>query len=129
MNRRNILTITLLAALAAGTPALAQIGNMEKFEVTSAIMSAGTAALKVRKLREVPSIGILSVSFRNSLGVEQIREYQMLAGRYSSKIMRLRAALRANPVTRHVLREHHVDIDAIVGVRVGTYGALRVFVR
>jgi hypothetical protein len=39
----------------------------------------------------------------------------------------LRAALRANPATRKALAAHGISIDRVVGVRVGSHGALRIF--
>jgi hypothetical protein len=114
----------------AGT-ATAQFNMIDETEAFSAIESASTAASRIRTITHVPAVGVIWLNVQ-SLPLWDSREadesdYRIAASRHPAAINRLRAALRANPATRKALAAHGISIDRVVGVRVGSHGALRIF--
>ncbi len=123
--------IALALLITAAAPSKAQISSVPDFEARSAISDAGQVATQVRRLRNVPSIGIISIgsgfaSPFSKVGGE-INTLEIFAERNQAAISRLRRALVANPVTRRVLAEHNVQIGRVIGVAIGPTGSLRVF--
>ena len=135
--------ITLKALLAASALFLAGPGPAQsqafygfpssEFSTAQAtIMAAGSRANQVRKIRSVPSVGVVNLQGRR---VPMLRdsslpdpgELRISAARNAAGIRKLRAALRANPVTRKALVSRGVPIDRIVGIRIGSTGSLRVY--
>ncbi len=69
---------------------------------TAIIMGAGSKADAVRRLKAVPSVGVVDLNARrlrvfDDGGYADRVEYRISAARNAKGIARLRAALRANP--------------------------------
>jgi hypothetical protein len=129
----------LLAGLLAATPTaaiaggFAMSGSGSGYTGVSAIMSAGSRAAAVKRLKVVPSVGVINLNVRTSIlrdsgGGPDYFEIRTSASKNAAGIRKLRAALSANPVTRRALERRGIDIGRIVGVRIGSNGSLRVYV-
>ena len=124
-----ILAIALLPAL-GGTFA---VSSSSINDAVPAIMSAGSRAAAVKQLKAVPNIGVINLAIRPSIlrdddGGPDYFEIRSSASKNAAGIGKLRAALAANPVTRRALETRGIAIGRIVGVRIGSNGALRVYV-
>jgi hypothetical protein len=115
--------IAPVAALAYGL-----ISPSEDYLAESAIMSAGSAAAKVKQIKRVPSVGVLSLNVPYFRGGTSFSEYRVSASKNAAGINRLQSALYRNPVTRKALVERGIPINQIVGVRISSNGSLRVYV-
>jgi hypothetical protein len=128
---RRLATLALIAlALGAAAPAFAQINASNDFEAYSAVMGAGKNAVLVRRLHQVPSVGVIAVRGGSSPSAgsgDESGDIRMIAQQRSAAVHALRSALAANPVTRNALAANGVDIGKVIGVQVGGSGALRVF--
>ncbi|MFN0191246.1 MAG: hypothetical protein ACKVP5_04610 [Aestuariivirga sp.] len=121
-------TISLAASFA---PAPVQAQPEAAF-AQSAMMSAGSRAAQIRQLDQVPAIGVIRLDFRYvstkyNDNEEDPAYFRRIAERNSAGIAKLRAALRANPVTRKALAARGIPINRIVGVNIGSRGALRLY--
>ena len=133
MNRRALLSTLTLVPVAAifSAPAFA-FGEDDVTAAQSAIMSAGTRAAHVRRLRNVPSVSVVHLTsrahsrFRSDL--PDPAEFRISAEKNWAGIQRLRAALAANPVTREALAAHGVNLSRVVGVMISSSGSLRLYV-
>jgi hypothetical protein len=131
--------IILAASLLAGTPAMAGgqfYGAATTSDLTTAtavIMSAGSRAAAIRALRHVPSVGVINLNTGHRMGlrddssVPDVSEFRIAASKYAGGIAKLRAALAANPVTRKALAKRGIAIGHVVGVKIGSNGALRLY--
>ena len=124
----------LLAAPSVGVASgsFAQAAPSDGYMAESAIMGAGSSAQRIGSLRDVPSVGVIRLDFRNlpRLGNDSgpdVSEFRILAAKQARGIQRLRAALAANPVTRRVLAARGIAIDRVVGVKVSSNGSLRFY--
>ena len=130
---KSIAKITLLSlAFALPQQAQAQISDLQITEASSAILGAGTVAAQVRHLHQVPSVGIFSLSGSaasplSHLG-DEISTLEIYAERNAAGVSQLRHALSANPVTRHTMSEHNVDVRRVIGVSIGATGSMRFFI-
>ena len=115
--------------LALPTAAHAELDSASHTEATSAVMDAGLAASEIRQLRNVPSVGVISLAdgFRTRMG-NYTNDVEMIAQQNGRWVNSLRHALTANPVTRRVMAEHGVDVNRVDGVSIGSTGSLRFFV-
>ena len=116
-------------ALALPTAAYAQLDSASHIEATSAVLDAGLAAPEIRRLRNVPSVGVISLAdgFRTQTD-QYTNDVEMMAQQNGYWVSRLRHALQANPVTRRVMAEHGVNVNRVDGVSIGSSGSLRFFV-
>ena len=133
MNRRALLSALTLVPFAAVLPAPAfAFGESDVAAAQSAIMSAGSRAARVRRLRDVPSVGVVNLGFgtvpRFSGSLPDPAEFRIAAEKNRTGVQRLRAALAANPVTHDAMQRHHVNINRVVGVMIASNGSLRFFV-
>jgi hypothetical protein len=64
--------------------------------------------------------------FRND-SVPDVSEYRISAEKNAAGITRLRAALKANPVTRKALAARGISINRVVGVRISSNGSLLLY--
>jgi hypothetical protein len=100
--------------------------------VDAVIMRAGATAAKIKRLKSVPSVGLIDLSKRRgpryASEFDAIIEYRLAVQRNAGGVKALRAALRGNAVTRRALTSRGIDISRVVGVDVGSNGALRVFI-
>jgi hypothetical protein len=120
------------APLAAVAPATAQVTELDASLAYSAIMSAGSRAAQVARLRNVPSVGVVRLDIRRSPAwdngsIPSIYEYRNLAAKHAGGIARLQRALRVNSVTRHALAARGIDVYRVVGVQVSSNGSLRLY--
>ena len=122
---RLLISSTFLSlALLAVSPAnlSAQVFGDSSSKSEAAIMSAGAKAAAVSRLKSVPSVGVVNLSFRNvprfRTSAPDVSEFKVSARKNFSGIKRLRNALAANPVTRRTLASRGIAIGRVVGVDV-----------
>ena len=129
-------TIALAAALLGASPIVlssapqAQVSEIDANFAWTSIMSAGDRAPLVARVRNVPSVGVIRLDFFRAPRQDSIPDYgsfKMLARKYSGGIARLQAAMRGNPAVRNALEERGIPISRVVGVQVGSNGALRLY--
>ena len=115
----------------ASLPAQA-FGGGDSYKAQAAIMSAGSRAAAISRLKAVPSVGVVNLNIR---WVPMFRsddpdpaEYRISAGKNFSGIKRLRAALAANPATRRALARRGIAIGRVVGVDVSSNGSIRLYI-
>jgi hypothetical protein len=122
--------------LAAAFSLAASVGPANaKPEVTTAWLAISTAdesAYEIRALDHVGAIGVVRLNFRfghaDVNGDDDDRAFfQRVAEKHSDGVAMLQAALRKNPVTRDALAARGIDINRIVGVTIGSHGALRLY--
>lgn len=125
-----VFSLALLAASPANQPAQAFGGNSYKAE--AAILSAGSRAAAISRLRAVPSVGVVNLNIRTvprfRSSETDVAEYRISAGKNFSGIKRLRNALASNPVTRRALASRGISIGRVVGVDVYSSGSIRLYV-
>ncbi len=128
--RSALLSLAVLALSPANLPAQSFGGSTYKAE--AAIMSAGSRAAAISRLKAVPSIGVINLNIRRAprfgSDVPDIAEFRVSAGKNFSGIKRLRNALAANPVTRRALAIRGISMGRIVGVDISSNGSLRLYV-
>ncbi len=128
------LALALLAPTLTPVPAeaYARVSSVDSNEAQSAILSAGSRASQIAKIRNVPSIGVIDLSFAPR-SVEygtaaSFSEFKIMAERNYSGIQKLRRALAQNPATRAAIAKTSVSIKNIAGVSVSSNGSLRLFI-
>lgn len=135
-----LLGFTLLMLPPANLPAQAMGGSLNSngggmdngYAADSAILSAGSRAAAISRLRKIPSVGVVNLNIRyvpllRSDAADQA-VYRISAGRNVGGIKRLRAALAANPATRRALASHGISIGRVVGVDIYSNGSIRVYI-
>ena len=140
--KHRILTLSRLAgamALASavlGVPmAEARSNLVGGVPVDATIMRAGSTAQKISHIRHVPSVGVVNLR-RDTIGMarylgdytDTLQDYRLTVERNAAGVAKLRAALKANPVTRKAMAKQGISFGRIVAVDVGSNGALRVYV-
>ena len=124
------LSLALLAMSPINLPAQAFGGSTYKAE--AAIMSAGSRAAVISRLKAVPSVGVVNLNIRWMPTIRSdmpdVAEYRISAGKNFNGIKRLRNALAANPVTRRALASRGISIGKVVGVDVSSNGSLRLYI-
>ena len=124
----------LSLALLAGSPAnlSAQVFGDSSSKAEAAILSAGSRAAAISRLKSVPSVGVVNLSFRNvprfRTNAPDVSEFKVSAGKNVGGIKRLRAALAANPATRRALASRGIAIGRVVGVDVYSSGSIRLYI-
>lgn len=122
--------LVIMALSPLSLPAQAFDGTTYKAE--AAIISAGSRAGAVSRLKAVPSVGLINLNIRRAprfgSDVPDIAEFRVSAGKNLSGIKRLRNALAANPVTRRALAIRGISIGKVVGVDISSNGSLRLYV-
>jgi hypothetical protein len=124
----------LSLALLAVSPAnlSAQVFGDSSSKSEAAIMSAGSRAAAISRLKSVPSVGVVNLSFRNvprfRTGAPDVSEFKVSARKNFGGIKRLRNALAANPVTRRALAIRGISIGRVVGVDVYSSGSIRLYI-
>lgn len=128
---RSIIVSALLGlAVPALAPAQAMSGNTYKAD--AAILSAGSRAAAISRLKGVPGVGVVNLKirfvpmFRSSQ--PDVATYRISAGKNAAGIKRLRAALAANPATARALAGRGISIGRIVGVDIYSNGSIRVYI-
>ena len=142
-----LLRIALAAMLLTTAPAVAgglKFAPVMSSEISTAqavIMAAGSRASAVKQLRKVPTVGVVNLNIRHTplmsdSSLPDVREFRISAAKNAAGIRKLRAALSEigpivtirDPVTRKALARHKVPVNRIVGVKISSSGALRVYV-
>lgn len=127
-----ILRITLILLALGMLPMQAQawglISNSESTMALTSMQNAGRTADKVRGLKKVPSVGVLSLNVPMFFGDTSFADYQVFAQSNAAGIAKLRRALSANPVTRNALAKRGIPIGLVAGVRVSSNGSLRIYI-
>ncbi len=122
--------LAIMALSPLSLPAQAFDGTTYKAE--AAIISAGSRAGAVTRLKAVPSVGLINLNIRRAprfgSDVPDIAEFRVSAGKNLSGIKRLRNALASNPVTRRALAIRGISIGKVVGVDISSNGSLRLYV-
>lgn len=128
--------LALFAALSlaplAATTGLAQVGQPEVRQAESAMTFAASRASAVRRLKQVSSVGVIRLDtlrrqYLRDDGFD-ISELYIYAEKHAAGINRLRSALKANPVTRRALQPRNIPLHRVIGVQIGSNGALRVYI-
>ena len=129
--RSALFALAVLTLSLANLPAQA-FGGGDSYKAQAAIMSAGSRAAAISRLKAVPSVGVVNLNIR---WVPMFRsdapdpaEYRISAGKNFSGIKRLRAALAANPATRRALASRGISISRVVGVDVYSNGSIRLYI-
>ena len=125
-----LFSFTVLALSPANLSAPAMAGG--SYKADAAIMSSGSRAAAISRLKKVPSVGVVNLNIRYvpllRSDVPDVQEYRISAGKNLGGIKRLRAALAANPATRNALANHGIAIGRIVGVDIYSNGSIRVYI-
>jgi hypothetical protein len=140
-------TAALFAGLVPAVPvvslAQARTAIVSGVPVDAVVMRAGSAAAKVRKLKAVPSVGVVDIRnlhgsagmrwhLRNELSTpfkwQGLNDYRLLVSRNADGVAKLRAALRANPATRKALARRGIPISRIIGLDISSNGSIRAYV-
>ena len=132
---RTIISSVLFGlAFTAGSPAnlSAQVFPDDSYKAEAAIISAGSRAAAISRLKAIPSVGVVNLSFRTvpsfHSDVPDIAEFKVSAGKNFSGISRLRASLAANPATRNALSNHGISVNRVVGVEIHSNGSIRLYI-
>jgi hypothetical protein len=132
---RTVISSAFLSlALLAVSPAnlSAQVFGDSSSKSEAAIMSAGSRAAAISRLKSVPCVGVVNLSFRNvprfRTGAPDVSEYKVSARKNFGGIKHLRNALASNPVTRRALAVRGISIGKVVGVDISSNGSLRLYV-
>ena len=125
------LSLALLAVSPANLSAQV-FGDGSSSKAAAAILSAGSRAAAISRLKSVRSVGVVNLSFRNvprfRTDAPDVSELKVSAGKNISGIRRLRAALAANPATRRALASRGIAIGRVVGVDVYSSGSIRLYI-
>jgi hypothetical protein len=103
----------------------------DTYKADAAILSAGSRAAAISRLKSVPSVGVVNLNirfmprFRDN--AHDITAFKVSAGKNFSGIRRLRAALAANPATRRALSVRGISVDRVVGVDIYSNGSIRLY--
>jgi hypothetical protein len=130
-----IAVLALASSLAVAPGLQAQATSINGVPVEATIMRAGSTAQKVARIKSVPAVGVIKIrrdfdsSFRRGIDYQDaVAAAKISAERNAAGVNRLRKALRNNPATRNALADYGIAINRVVGVDVGSNGALRVYV-
>jgi hypothetical protein len=125
-----VLSLTLLVVSPANLSA--QVFGDSSSKSEAAIMSAGSRVAAISRLKSVPSVGVVNLSFRNVPrfrgDAPDVSEFKVSASKNVGGIKRLRNALASNPVTRRALASRGISIGKVVGVDISSNGSLRLYV-
>jgi hypothetical protein len=123
-------SLSVLALSPANISAQAFGGSTYKAE--AAILSAGSRAAAISRLKVVPSVGVVNLNiryvprFRDD--APDVAEFKVSAGKNFSGIRLLRAALAANPATLRALSVRGISVSRVVGVDIYSNGSIRLYI-
>ena len=102
------------------------------YKAYAAILSAGSRAAAISRLKAVPSVGVVNLSIRYVArfrsDAPDVSEFRISAGKNFNGIRRLRAALAANPATRRALSVRGISVHRVVGVDIYSNGSIRLYI-
>lgn len=123
-------SLSVLALSPANLPAQVFAGSTYKAE--AAILSAGSRAAAISRLKAVPSVGVINLNIRQvplfRSDAPDVAEFKISAGKNFSGIKRLRAALSANPATRRALSNRGISVNRVVGMDIYSNGSIRLYI-
>lgn len=121
--------LSVLASSPASLPT--QAFADDTYKADAAILSAGSRAAAISRLKSVPSVGVVNLNIRFMSrfrdDAHDVTAFKISAGKNFSGIRRLRAALAANPATRRALSVRGISVDRIVGVDIYSNGSIRLY--
>jgi hypothetical protein len=121
--------VAIMMAPLALPGAMAQVTGADIQMASSAIMSAGTRAAKVKAIKRVPSVGVVRLDVGPMLSDEpDPADYRIMVSRNSAGVNKLRQALRANPATRAALAKHGISPGQVAGAMISSNGSLRLYI-
>ena len=110
----------------------AQIFAGSTYKAEAAILSAGSRAAAISRLKAVPSVGVVNLNIRYvprfRSDAPDVAEFKISAGKNFNGISRLRAALAANPATRSALSNRGISVNRVVGVDIYSNGSIRLYI-
>jgi hypothetical protein len=122
-------SLSVLALSPASLPT--QAFADDTYKADAAILSAGSRAAAISRLKSVPSVGVVNLNIRFMSrfrdDAHDVTAFKISAGKNFSGIRRLRAALAANPATRRALSVRGISVDRIVGVDIYSNGSIRLY--
>lgn len=122
-------SLSVLALSPASLPT--QAFADDTYKADAAILSAGSKAAAISRLKSVPSVGVVNLNIRFMSrfrdDAHDVTAFKISAGKNFSGIRRLRAALAANPATRRALSVRGISVDRIVGVDIYSNGSIRLY--
>jgi len=128
--RAALFSLAVLVLSPSNLPAQSFGGST--YKAVAAMMSAGSRAGAVSRLKAVPSIGVVNLKTSRvqkfGSNVSNVAAFRISASKNFSGIKRLRNALAANPVTRRTLASRGISIGRVVGVDISSNGSLRLYV-
>ncbi len=123
-------SLSVLALSPASLPTQAFAGDTYKAD--AAILSAGSRAAAISRLKSVPSVGVVNVNIRYVSrfrdDAHDVAAFKVSAGKNFSGIRRLRAALAANLATRRALSVRGISVNRVVGVDISSNGSIRLYI-
>ena len=124
------LSLSVLALPPASLPTQAFADDTYKAE--AAILSAGSRAAAISRLKSVPSVGVVNLNIRYMSrfrdDAHDVTAFKISAGKNFSGIRRLRAALATNPATRRALSVRGISVNRVVGVDIYSNGSIRLYI-
>ena len=132
---RSIITLILfsLSVLALSSASLSTRAFAgDTYKADAAILSAGSRAAAILRLKSVPSVGVVNLKiryvprFRDN--APDVAAFKISAGKNFSGIRRLRAALATNPATRRALSVRGISVSRVVGVDIYSNGSIRLYI-
>lgn len=122
-------SLSVLALSPASLPT--QAFADDAYKADAAILSAGSRAAAISRLKSVPSVGVVNLNIRYMSRFRDdshdVTAFKISAGKNFSGIRRLRAALAANPATRRALSVRGISVDRVVGVDIYSNGSIRLY--
>lgn len=110
----------------------AQAFGGSTYKAEAAILSAGSRAVAISRLKVVPSVGVVNLNIRYvprfRSDAPDVAEFKVSAGKNFKGISRLRAALAANPATRRALSVRGIPVNRVVGVDIYSNGSIRLYI-
>ena len=132
---RSIITLILfsLSVLALSSASLSTRAFAgDTYKADAAILSAGSRAAAISRLKSVPSVGVVNLNIRYMPrfrdDAPDVAAFKISAGKNFSGIRRLRAALATNPATRRALSVRGISVSRVVGVDIYSNGSIRVYI-
>ena len=123
-------SLSVLALPPASLPTQAFADDTYKAE--AAILSAGSRAAAISRLKSVPSVGVVNLNIRYVSrfrdDAHDVAAFKVSAGKNFGGIRRLRAALATNPATRRALSVRGISVNRVVGVDIYSNGSIRLYI-
>ena len=127
---RILFAAALAIAVAVGA-ANSQVSSTDAYQAESAILSAGSRAAAVSRLKVVPSVGVIRLRMRTAPTMHSDSpdpaEFEISAAKNMGGIAKLRRALSANPVTRNILARRGLAVSRVVGISIYSNGSIRLY--